>query len=127
MGDGRPGFVLCICARCGPCALDTIPNISAKKKVAWRAKNFSHQKDEVICSAWIKVSQDVIIGMNQTSGGYWKCFADYSGKYKPKGSQRTQIVVQHRWKTIKKEVTKFCAYLFGIEHQNESGKVAKDG
>jgi hypothetical protein len=25
MGDGRPGFVLCICARRGPCALDTIP------------------------------------------------------------------------------------------------------
>jgi hypothetical protein len=25
MGDGRPGFVLCICARRDPCALDTIP------------------------------------------------------------------------------------------------------
>jgi hypothetical protein len=25
MRDGRPGFVLCICARRGPCALDTIP------------------------------------------------------------------------------------------------------
>jgi hypothetical protein len=26
MGDGRPGFVLCICARRGPCALDTTPS-----------------------------------------------------------------------------------------------------
>jgi hypothetical protein len=25
MENGRPDFVLCICARRGPCALDTIP------------------------------------------------------------------------------------------------------
>jgi hypothetical protein len=72
------------------------------------------------------VSQDAIIGMNQTSGCYWKRFADYFDKYKPEGSQRTQIAIQHRWKTIQKEVNKFCAYLSEIERRNESGKVAED-
>jgi predicted acetyltransferase len=42
------------------------------------------------------------------------------------GSQRTQIIVQHRWKTIQKEVNKFCAYLSEIERRNESEKVAED-
>lgn len=46
-----------------------VHSTSATKKVARRAKNFSHQEDEVICSAWINGSQDAIIGMNQTSGG----------------------------------------------------------
>jgi hypothetical protein len=103
-----------------------VHSTSATKKVARRAKNFSHQEDEVICSAWINGSQDAIIGMNQTSGGYWKRFADYYDKYKPEGSQRTQIAIQHMWKTIQKEVNKFCAYLSKIEHRNESGKVAED-
>jgi hypothetical protein len=40
MGDGRLGFVLCICARRGPCALDTIPLAFAPLKVKSQPKGW---------------------------------------------------------------------------------------
>lgn len=61
-----------MCMRYKSCPLRDleVDNKSAKKKVAKREKNFSHQEDKVICSAWINVRQDATIGMNQLSGGY---------------------------------------------------------
>jgi hypothetical protein len=101
-----------------------VESSSAKKKVARRTKNFSHEEDELICSAWINVSQDA--DTNQESGSYWKRCTDYFNKFKPDESQRTQVAIQHRWQRIKKEVNVFCEYFSEIEHRNESGNVEED-
>ncbi|OEL13530.1 hypothetical protein BAE44_0025451 [Dichanthelium oligosanthes] len=41
----------------------------AVKKVPMRAKNFSVHEDELLCSAYLNVSKDPIIGVNQPMGG----------------------------------------------------------
>jgi hypothetical protein len=40
MENGRLDFVLCICARRGPCALDTIPSLKGQKESEWGVGHF---------------------------------------------------------------------------------------
>jgi hypothetical protein len=49
----------------------------AAKCLAKRTKNFDHQEDVVVCSAWLNVSKDPIHGANQTRSSFWKRILDY--------------------------------------------------
>jgi hypothetical protein len=40
------------------------------KKLAQREKNYSHKEDEVLCSGYLNVSKDAIVGANQSGEGY---------------------------------------------------------
>jgi hypothetical protein len=51
--------------------------VKAVKKVSRREKNYSIQKDEMLCSAYINVSKDPIVGCNQPIGAYWDRVWEY--------------------------------------------------
>jgi len=43
----------------------------ATKGAPKRTKNFSHVEDEVMCAAYLTVSKDPIVGVNQALQAYW--------------------------------------------------------
>ncbi|RLM70342.1 hypothetical protein C2845_PM17G04780 [Panicum miliaceum] len=51
---------------------------------------------------------------------------DYFDEHKPKGSNRSQIAVKHRWALIQKAMNKFCAHKVAVDRLNESGKNEQD-
>ena len=42
------------------------------KRVSRRGGSFTKEEDAIICSAFMNVSKDPIVGVNQSSGGYYK-------------------------------------------------------
>jgi len=79
------------------------------KKVARRGSGFSKDEDKVICSAFLNISKDPIIGVNQSSGGYYKRIHEYYKEHKPEGSDRISV-------------NKFCGIKSTIDCKDESGK-----
>ncbi|KAG2576322.1 hypothetical protein PVAP13_6NG016818 [Panicum virgatum] len=96
------------------------------KKVSRRGSNFTTEEDAVICSVWLNVTTNAAIGCNQTEGGFYKRIHTYFKQNKPQGSERSQIAIQGRWKSIQKAVSKFCAFKAIIDRRNESGKNEAD-
>jgi hypothetical protein len=57
--------------------------------VSRRGGSFTKEEDTIICSAFVNVSKDLIVGVNQSSGGYYKHMHDYYQAHKPAGSNRS--------------------------------------
>jgi hypothetical protein len=100
--------------------------VKTMKKVPRREKNYSIQEDEMLCSAYINVSKDPITGCNQPMGAYWDRVWEYYQAHKKMQSERTKCSLQHRWKKIQRDTSKFCGYHDSIERLNESGKNEDD-
>ncbi|PAN05925.1 hypothetical protein PAHAL_1G138800 [Panicum hallii] len=102
-----------------------VTNNKKKKKVSQRGKAFSKEEDRAICSTFLHVSTDPIIGTNQSAAGYYarmhQHFTENIG-----ASSRTKISIENRWTTIQKAVSKFCGFYAAIERRNESGKNEQD-
>ncbi|KAL6838230.1 hypothetical protein ACP4OV_031946 [Aristida adscensionis] len=97
-----------------------------ERKVSRRGGGFTKPEDEVLCSAFLNVGKDPIIGVNQTQGGYYKWLHDYYNNHKPEGSNRSQLAIQHRWSTIQRWVNKFYGFKSAVDRRNESGKNEQD-
>ncbi|XP_066396540.1 glutathione S-transferase T3-like [Miscanthus floridulus] len=97
-----------------------------KKNVSRRGTAFTKEEDLVVCSVFLNISKDPITGVNQTSGGYYKRMRDYFNEHKPKGSNRSQIAIQHRWALIQKAMNKFYGHKEVIDRMNESRKHEQD-
>lgn len=83
-------------------------------------KNFSTKEDESLCSAYINVSKDPIVGINQPIRSYWariKAYYDEHSKI-----ERSNSALQHRWADIQKDTSRFCGFYSKIERKNQSGK-----
>jgi hypothetical protein len=92
------------------------------KKIPRRDKNFSIKEDELLCSAYINVSKDPIVGCNQPIGAYWDRVTRYYHEHKTMQTERTKASLIHRWEKIQKDTSKFCGYYGKIQRLNESGK-----
>jgi hypothetical protein len=55
-----------------------------QKNVARRGFAFTKEEDAVLCSAYLNISKDAIVGVNQN-------IYDYYSEHKPNGSIRSQI------------------------------------
>jgi hypothetical protein len=53
-----------------------------KKGVSQRMKNFTAKEDEFLCSAYLNVSKDQIVGVNQPTGSYWCQMRAYFNEHK---------------------------------------------
>jgi hypothetical protein len=93
-----------------------------QKNVARRGSAFTKEEDTVLCSAYLDISKDAIVGVNQNTGAYYKRIYDYYSEHKPIGSVRSQIGLQKRLGVIQKAVTKFCAFKSTVDRRNQSGK-----
>lgn len=90
-----------------------------KAKRTGRLKNFSIKEDEILCSGWLNMSKDPIVGVNQSNGSYWDRITAYCNE---NNCTRTKSALQHRWADIQKDTFKFCGCYAQIERLNQSGK-----
>lgn len=86
-----------------------------------RQKNFSKAEDLTLCDAYLEITQDPIIGVDQSRDCYWKRINAYFHANKTEDSDRTQSSLQHRWDFIKEHVSKFCACYAQVINRNQSG------
>jgi hypothetical protein len=88
-----------------------------------RGKAFSHQEDRVLCSTWLEVSQDPILGTNQKKETMWEriIVLYYQNVKEFGGEQRSQRSLESRWDLIKKVINKFRGCIRQIERLNPSG------
>ena len=100
----------------------------ATKGAPKRTKNFSHVEDEVMCAAYLTVSKDPIVGVNQALQAYWDRMEAYictALKIK-RDEARSRSSYQHRWGDIQKETSRFCSYYAQVERSKGSGTSEDD-
>jgi hypothetical protein len=73
-------------------------------------KNSTPIEDETICSAYLNVSKDPIVGVNQTMQCYSTRIAKFYNENKTIVNPRTSISLQHRWSDIQKDTSRFCGF-----------------
>jgi hypothetical protein len=91
-----------------------------------RTKNFHWKEDEIICSGWLNVSKDPIVGANQSRSSFWGRVHAFFEKHKKSTDVRTESSIMHRWLTIQYQVNKFCACYEAILRRNQSGFTIED-
>ena len=86
-------------------------------------KNFSTKEDKILCSAYLNVSKDPIVAVNQSSGSYWARITAYCEEH---NCPRSKSSLQHRWGDIQKDTSRFCGFYAEVERKNQSGKSEDD-
>jgi hypothetical protein len=94
--------------------------------VSTRTGSFKSIEDEVLCSAYLNVSKDPIVGVNQPQGGYWARITQFYKENRKTAIDRTQSSLQHKWGDIMKDTSMFCGSYVEIERQHQSGKNEDD-
>jgi len=79
-----------------------------------------------LCSAYLNVSKDPIVGVNQPIGSYWARITTYFLENKRTPYDRTQSSLQHRWGDIQKDTSRFSGFFAEIERQHRSGTNEND-
>jgi hypothetical protein len=83
-------------------------------------------EDETICSAYLNVSKDPIVRVNQTMQCYSTRIVEFYNENKKTANPRIVSSLQHRWSDIQKETSRFCDFYAEIERRNQSGKSEDD-
>jgi len=96
------------------------------RKIPQRGPSYTHAKDKALCSAYLNVSRDPIVGANQTSDTYWDRICKYYHDNNELTTHRTIDSLQHRWGTISKDTTCFCGFKAEQDRRRESGKTEDD-
>ncbi|XP_025815637.1 glutathione S-transferase T3-like [Panicum hallii] len=95
------------------------PNFdNSPTQVKSRTSNFTIAEDKAICSAFINVSKDPIVGVNQSSEAYWDRVHKFLYSNTPVERQRPPQSIWKRWGTIQKDTARFVATKL-----NKTGKI----
>ncbi|XP_073137183.1 glutathione S-transferase T3-like [Henckelia pumila] len=96
---------------------------SSKRGVA-----FSIEEDELLVTAYLDVSQNPIIGLNQSRNTLWSRVAATCNEQLTGNSTepRTTKALQCRWFNINKIVLNFSSCVSQVEHSRPSGASEKD-
>ena len=92
-----------------------------KASASKRQKNFSKAEDLTLVDAYLEITQDPIIGVDQSRDCYWKRIDAYFHANKSEDHGRTQGSLQHRWAIIQEQVNRFCACYSQVLNRNQSG------
>ncbi|KAG5553649.1 hypothetical protein RHGRI_011519 [Rhododendron griersonianum] len=102
------------------------PVAVGSQKQSIRGKGFTMVEDEALCRAYLAISQDPIIGINQTMANLWErirlCFSSQADV----DCNRTAVSLMKRWSKIQKAVSKFCGFLAQVERRQKSGTGEKE-
>ncbi|XP_059664037.1 glutathione S-transferase T3-like [Cornus florida] len=95
-----------------------------RKQRAIRPPNWSTVEDEALCYAWMAISADAVIGLDQQKAALWiriqESFEQHiSGAGTPK---RNHIACLNRWSIIQQMITKFSGCMTQIERNYPSGQ-----
>ncbi|PLW25448.1 hypothetical protein PCANC_27251 [Puccinia coronata f. sp. avenae] len=102
---------------------------SKKKKNAepkiTRQRNYSNREDIQLCELWLDVTQDPVVGTNQTGDGFWNRITK---KYMIAilDPLQTPVGLKSRRCTLQGAINKFSACVKQIEHRNQSGATNED-
>jgi hypothetical protein len=89
-------------------------------------KNFTTIEDEGLCSAYLNVSKDPIVGVNQPLGAYWDMIKSYIDENNKTTHSRSKSSLAHRWGDIQKDTSRFCECFVEIKRKQQSGKSEDD-
>jgi hypothetical protein len=81
-----------------------------KQGVAQRLKNSTAKEDEFLCSTYLNISKDPIVGVNRMSA--------YFNEHKTMSYVRSLSSLQHRWSDIQKDTFGFCGFFAEVERTN---------
>jgi hypothetical protein len=80
------------------------------------------REDEVLCEAWSIVSQDTVIGTNQSGMEMWRRMQSVFKSELPRNpADRTPDALASRWKLIQRFLNKFNGLVIAIEKDPPSG------
>lgn len=97
-----------------------------------RGKNWSAVEDETLCQAWLDISQDPIISMDQKVDTFYeRVLPSFSAISQEKGlpidlDTRTPSSLKARWGTIQRSVNKFCGFYAQVRQRKRSGTNQSD-
>ncbi|CAM0952604.1 unnamed protein product [Alopecurus aequalis] len=94
---------------------------ASKASASKRQKNFTKAEDLTLCDAYLEITTDPVIGIDQSRDCYWKRINAYFHANKTEDSDRTLGSLQHRWAVINEQVSKFCACYAQVIARNQSG------
>ncbi|XP_012859018.1 PREDICTED: uncharacterized protein LOC105978146 [Erythranthe guttata] len=97
-----------------------------KTKALGRNKNWNMEEDEALCKAWLRVSEDAIVGTDQQRGRLWERIRVEFISILEYDPGRNASGLAHRWKIIQHCVSKFSGYVRTIERAQRSGNNAED-
>ncbi|KAG0535054.1 hypothetical protein BDA96_04G333200, partial [Sorghum bicolor] len=97
---------------------DTTPSNGGKSK---RGSNYNNLEDIQLCKSWINISNDPIIGNQQSGKTYWERIANHFHTNRDFDSDRTPNSLEHRFGIILKECMKFHGYYEEVERRHPSG------
>ncbi|XP_062200141.1 glutathione S-transferase T3-like [Phragmites australis] len=79
-------------------------------------------EDELLVPAWLNMSQDPVVGTDQTKETYWGRIAKYFNTYRqPNMMPRSDKALVNHMKLITDAVTKFAVHVRKVEQLNPSG------
>lgn len=99
---------------------------SSSKGVSRRTKNYSREEDRVLCSAYLNVCKDPIVGVNQTSETYWDRIHAYFHSQHNFAEDRSAGSLSKRWGDIQLQTARFCGCIAEQNRLNQSGKTEQD-
>jgi hypothetical protein len=109
-----------------PTQEEPLPSQSRKKTGHKRTKNFTPTEDEMICFAYLNVSKDPIVGVNQAMQCYSARIVEFYNENKNTANPTTSSSLQHRWSDIQKDTSRFYGFYAEIKKRNQSRKSEDD-
>ncbi|KAG2640910.1 hypothetical protein PVAP13_2KG126924 [Panicum virgatum] len=101
-------------------ASDPTPS-SGGKGVSRRGSGYIQCEDIQLCTSWMNISNDPIVGNEQPSKTYWNRIADDFHHNRDFDSNRSANSLEHRMGIILKDCMLFQACYEQIERRNPSG------
>lgn len=94
---------------------------SGGKGVSRRGSGYIQCEDIQLCTSWMNISNDPIVGNEQPSKTYWNMIADDFHQNRDFDSNRSANSLEHRMGIILKDCMLFQACYEQIERRNPSG------
>ncbi|PLW50365.1 hypothetical protein PCASD_01679 [Puccinia coronata f. sp. avenae] len=84
---------------------------------ATRQQNYTEAEDLLLCDMWLNITQDPVIGINQTGNGFWNCVTKKYLKKMPHPNQ-TAVGLKNQWAALQAAINKFSACKKAFTHLN---------
>ncbi|XP_020242975.1 glutathione S-transferase T3-like [Asparagus officinalis] len=92
-----------------------------------RSTGYTVTEDVLLCQVFLDISQDPIIGRNQSRDAFWSRVEDRYNELRDQNSDvRTSRSIRSRMEIISNEVRKLNACLRQVENLNPSGASDED-
>ncbi|KAH7858964.1 hypothetical protein Vadar_029879 [Vaccinium darrowii] len=86
-----------------------------------RNPNWIKEEDEALCKAWLRISEDAVIGTDQPRGKLWERIQDEFNKIMGHETERNTTGLMHRWSTLQSHINKYSGCVRKIERSPTSG------